>query len=54
MYIEMCTTLGIIPASYFLSAIHAFESTINMCHRGVGPKGAKAIAMALTVSITQY
>lgn len=50
-YLETCTTLGIIPASYFLRTVRAQESAVNLCHHGVGPKGAKAIAVALTVSM---
>lgn len=48
-YLKTCETLGIIPVSYFLRTIRAEESQINLCHHGVGPKGTKAIAVALTV-----
>ena len=50
-YTRTCEALGIIPASYFLRVIQAKESSICMSHHGIGPKGAKAIAVALTVSI---
>ena len=50
-YLRVCETLGIIPASYFLRTIQAQESSISMSHHGVGPKGAKAIAISLTVRI---
>ena len=49
-YIKTCETLGIIPTSYFLRTIQNKESQINMSHHGVGPKGAKAIAVSLIVS----
>ena len=48
-YLRVCESLGIIPASYFLRVIQAQESTVSMSHHGIGPKGAKAIAIALTV-----
>ena len=51
VYQESCNTLGIIPASYFVRTLQAQEPQINMSHHGVGPKGAKAIAIALTVSL---
>lgn len=51
IYLESCETLGIIPASYFLRTLQAQEPQICMSHHGVGPKGAKAIAVALTVSL---
>ena len=50
IYLESCETLGIVPASYFLRTLQAQDPQINMSHHGVGPKGAKAIAVALTVS----
>lgn len=49
-YIKTCKTLGIIPTSYFMRTIQNGESQLNMGHHGVGPKGAKAIAISLTVS----
>lgn len=51
IYQESCKTLGIIPASHFIRILQAQGSQINMSHHGVGPKGAKAIAIALTVSL---
>ena len=53
-YLKSCEALGIIPASYFLRTIQAEENSISMNHHGVGPKGAKAIAVALTVSPSVY
>ena len=49
-YIKTCKTLGIIPTSYFVRTIQNKESQVNMSHHGVGPKGAKAIAISLIVS----
>ncbi|XP_064391440.1 leucine-rich repeat-containing protein 74B-like [Halichondria panicea] len=48
LYLHTCQTLGIIPASYVLRTIQAQETHLNLCHHGVGPKGTKAIAIALT------
>ena len=50
-YMKTCEALGIIPTSYFLRTIQSGQSHINMGHHGVGPKGAKAIAISLTVSL---
>ncbi len=49
-YVKTCETLGIIPTSYFVRTIQNGESQVNMSHHGIGPKGAKAIAITLTVS----
>ena len=55
LYLKTCETLGIIPASNFLRSVQAQESHINLGHHGVGPRGTKAIAVALTVrSYTMY
>ena len=50
-YTKTCETLGIIPAKYFLRTVQAKEVNICMAHHGIGPKGAKAISVALVVSI---
>lgn len=47
---KTCEALGIIPTSYFMRTIQNRESQVSMSHHGVGPKGAKAIAISLTVS----
>ena len=49
-YTKSCEALGIIPATYFLRTLQAKEHSICMSHHGIGPKGAKAISVALTVS----
>ena len=49
-YLKSCEALGIIPASYFVRGIQSKQTAIHMTHHGVGHKGAKAIAVALTVS----
>ena len=49
-YIKTCETLGIIPTSYFLRTLQNGESQVMMSHHGIGPKGAKAIAISLAVS----
>ena len=53
-YTKTCEALGIIPATYFLRTIQVKAPSICMSHHGIGPKGAKAISVALTVSIIYY
>ena len=53
-YTKSCEALGIIPATYFLRTIQAKEPNISMSHHGIGPKGAKAIAVALAVSVLKF
>ena len=48
-YTKACQALGIIPARYFLRTVQAKEPNISMAHHGIGPKGAKAMAIALAV-----
>ena len=48
-YTKACEALGIIPARYFLRTVQAKEPNICMAHHGIGPKGAKAISIALAV-----
>jgi len=50
VYVNQCRTLNIIPVSYFLR--HMQTTEINMPHHGLGPKGAKAIALALVNNTT--
>ena len=50
-YTKSCEALGIIPATYFVRTVQAKEHNICMSHHGVGPKGAKAISVALTVRV---
>ena len=49
VYLKACEIMGIIPASYFVRNIQ--EPQIIMPHHGIGGKGAKAIAVALVVSV---
>lgn len=48
-YIKACKELRIVPASYFLR--NMTNVRLNMAHHGLGPKGAKAIAIGLMVSL---
>lgn len=48
LYLEACKLVGVVPTSYFLRNIE--EPYINLNHHGLGPKGTKAIAIALVVS----
>lgn len=41
--------MGVVPVSYFIRNME--ESYVNLNHHGLGPKGTKAIAIALVVSI---
>jgi hypothetical protein len=41
--------VGVVPASYFIRNME--ESCMNLNHHGLGPKGTKAIAIALVVSM---
>lgn len=50
-YSKTCEILGIIPTRYFLRTIENSMTQVNMSHHGVGPRGAKAIAMTLIVSL---
>ena len=50
VYTKSCEALGIIPATYFLRTVQAKKHNICMAHHGIGPKGAKAISVALVVS----
>ncbi|KAI8619149.1 hypothetical protein BC830DRAFT_825542 [Chytriomyces sp. MP71] len=47
-YINACKVLGIVPVSYFAERINTSE--ILLKHRGLGPKGAQAIASVLEVT----
>ena len=48
-YRKCCDMLGIVPVSHFLRNLHSRDAVVNLKHHGLGPKGAKAIAVALTV-----
>ena len=47
-YIHICNQTGTIPASYFLR--HKQDTHFRMRYHGLGPLGAKAIALPLKVS----
>ena len=48
-YFKICNALGIIPVSSFVKALREGKSEVLLKHHGLGPKGAKAIAVALMV-----
>ncbi|XP_045403002.1 leucine-rich repeat-containing protein 74A [Lemur catta] len=45
LYLEACKLVGAVPVSYFIRNME--ESYMNLNHHGLGPKGTKAIAIAL-------
>ncbi|KAM9393983.1 uncharacterized protein lrrc74b [Pholidichthys leucotaenia] len=47
-YIKACEKLQVVPASYFLQ--HMQQSDLLMMHRGLGPKGTKALAVPLVTN----
>ncbi|EDO39085.1 predicted protein, partial [Nematostella vectensis] len=47
VYLQACKTLEVTPVSYFLR--HIQDPRVDMKHRGLGAKGAKAMAIALVV-----
>ncbi len=51
MYTNVCKALGIIPASHFIRCLQAEDTSVDLTHHYLGPKGTKAISLALTVSI---
>uniref|UniRef100_A0A8C8VDT6 Leucine rich repeat containing 74A n=1 Tax=Pelusios castaneus TaxID=367368 RepID=A0A8C8VDT6_9SAUR len=50
LYLEACKLVGVVPVSYFLRNME--EPYMNLNHHGLGPKGAKAIAIALVSNTT--
>lgn len=48
LYTEACKLVGVVPVSYFIRNME--ESVMNLNHHGLGPKGTKALAIALVVS----
>lgn len=48
LYLSACWSIDVTPVSYFLRHIEDKEMILR--HHGLGPKGAKAIAIALVVS----
>ena len=49
MYLQACHALGIVPVSAFIR--HLQSTAVDLKHHGIGPKGAKAIGIAMTVGI---
>ncbi|KAL8169133.1 UNVERIFIED_CONTAM: hypothetical protein K2H54_038457 [Gekko kuhli] len=50
LYREACKLVGVIPVSYFIRNME--EPIMNLNHHGLGPKGTKAIAIALVSNTT--
>ncbi|XP_071961893.1 uncharacterized protein [Antedon mediterranea] len=50
VYQQACTDLGVIPVSHFMR--HMQSSKVVMKHHGLGPTGAKAIAIPLVTNTT--
>ena len=50
-YLQACRDSGVIPVSYFHRNMQQPE--VDIKHHGLGPMGAKAIAIALVVSIVE-
>lgn len=48
-YLQACRDSGVIPVSYFHRNLQ--EADIDIKHHGLGPMGAKAIAIALVVGL---
>ncbi|EGW02814.1 Uncharacterized protein C14orf166B-like, partial [Cricetulus griseus] len=49
LYLEACKLVGVVPVSCFIRNME--ESCMNLNHHGLGPKGTKAIAITLVVSM---
>ncbi|KAJ1078579.1 hypothetical protein K5549_000761 [Capra hircus] len=50
LYLEACKLVGVVPVSYFIRNME--EPYVNLNHHGLGPKGTKAIAIALVSNTT--
>uniref|UniRef100_A0A8C0JDS1 Leucine rich repeat containing 74A n=1 Tax=Chelonoidis abingdonii TaxID=106734 RepID=A0A8C0JDS1_CHEAB len=50
LYLEACKLVGVMPVSYFLRNME--EPYMNLNHHGLGPHGAKAIAITLVSNTT--
>lgn len=48
LYLEACRLMEVVPVSHFIQNLA--KPYINLNHHGLGPKGVKAIAIALVVS----
>lgn len=49
VYMHACKMVGVVPVSYFIRNIGI--PTVTLTHRGIGPLGCKALAIALVVSL---
>lgn len=49
LYLQACRQTGATPVSSFLR--HLGEANLNLNHYGLGPLGAKALAIALQVGV---
>ena len=50
LYLAACASIGVTPVSYFLR--HIQDKDMLLRHHGLGPKGSKAIAVALVSNTT--
>ncbi|NXH66308.1 LR74A protein, partial [Hydrobates tethys] len=50
LYLEACRLMEVVPVSYFIQNLA--KPYINLNHHGLGPKGVKAIAIALVSNTT--
>ncbi|NWU66488.1 LR74A protein, partial [Pterocles burchelli] len=50
LYLEACRVMEVVPVSYFIQNLA--KTYINLNHHGLGPKGVKAIAIALVSNAT--
>ncbi|KAF1491669.1 Leucine-rich repeat-containing protein 74A, partial [Megadyptes antipodes antipodes] len=50
LYLEACRLMEVVPVSHFIQNLA--KPYINLNHRGLGPKGVKAIAIALVSNAT--
>ncbi|XP_066551152.1 leucine-rich repeat-containing protein 74A [Amia ocellicauda] len=51
LYLQACQLVGVVPVSYFLRNLGC-NSNLNLNHHGLGPRGAKALAIALVSDVT--
>ncbi|XP_023684052.2 leucine-rich repeat-containing protein 74A [Paramormyrops kingsleyae] len=49
IYQHACRVVGVVPVSYYLRNLS--DSTLNLNHRGLGPLGVKALAIALASDV---
>ena len=49
LYVKMCEAYHVVPVSYFLRNMG--NRTLRMKYHGLGPKGTKAIAVPLQVTL---